>query len=61
MPTVKSKKNQHITFTKGERAARRDAEEAMRMGLPITPTTARHLATARRKMNLLRYGKGDVA
>jgi len=59
MPTM-NRKSKRVTFIKGERDARRDSEEAMRKGLPIAPTAARHLQNALRKMNLMRYGKADL-
>jgi hypothetical protein len=46
-----------MTFTKGERAARALAEKNSRLGLPSTPTAARHLANHQRKKNLWQYGK----
>jgi hypothetical protein len=58
MPTT-NRKSKRITITPGERAAVRSAEEALRMGLPNSPTVNRHLTNAKRKMDLMRYGKAQ--
>ncbi len=46
-----------MTFTKGERAARALSERNSRLGLPATPTAARHLAKHQKKRQLWQYGK----
>ena len=50
-------KNPSVALTTAEKTARRRAEEALRMGLPVCPQTRRHLANVRRKMNRQRYGR----
>jgi hypothetical protein len=55
-----TRKKQTVALTAAEQAARRHAEDAMRAGLPLSDTTRRHLATARRKLNLHRYGNADA-
>ena len=49
-------KKKTVTLTAAEQTARRNAEDALRTGLPVCSTTRRHLAAARRKLNLQRYG-----
>jgi hypothetical protein len=55
-----AKRKQSVTLTAAEKAAGRQAEDAHRCGLPMSATTRKHLATARRKLNLLRYGNADA-
>jgi hypothetical protein len=54
------RKKQTVALTEAERAARRRAEDALRAGLPVCSKTRRHLAAARRKLNLQRYGNADA-
>ncbi len=46
-----------MSFTKGERDARAHHERQSRLGLPPTPTAARHLANHLRKKALWQFGK----
>ena len=46
-----------MSFTKGERDARAQHERHSRLGLPATPTAARHLANHLRKKALWQFGK----
>jgi len=55
-----ARKKTTVALTAAEQAARRRAEDAMRTGLPVCERTLRHLAAARRKMNLLRYGRAGA-
>jgi hypothetical protein len=54
------KKKTTVALTNAERAACRRAEDALRAGLPICSTIRRRLTTARRKLNLQRYGNADA-
>jgi hypothetical protein len=54
------KKKTTVALTNAERAACHRAEDASRAGLPICSTIRRHLTTARRKLNLQRYGNADA-
>jgi len=47
-------------LTPSERGAIQEAKDAVKTRLPLSGKARKHLATARRKANLTRYGKPDA-